>query len=593
MKKSKYVLGLNDGHNGTACLIADGEILTCVSEERFTRVKNQAGIPVKAIKYCLTENGIAEKDIDKIVFGGNLVPPTTQKSVNNNQNIDLIYKYLKSVLTIARMQSVRFPYLRDLEENLYPQISNLLMSSVQKKRKAGLCEDFKFQKDKIEFIDHHYCHAQTVLYASGFIDKYKDILIFTCDGEGDSLSASVSTYKNGKFKTISTTSMTNSLGNLYRSVTKYLGMKPLEHEYKVMGLAAYVKEDDSKALELYKKFKDLIWVDKKTLQIKTKVNSQLFKLGYLDKLLTGYRFDYVGYATQRLTEDVLTDWVEAVISKTKINNVLLSGGVFMNVKANQKISEVEGVKNIFIMPSCSDESNAIGAAYWGYKNLTNKNPKPIENLYLGTEYSNSEILKSIDKKKRKSWKIKKSRNIEKDVAKLIASGEIVARFNGRMEWGARALGNRSILADPTHLEVLSTINKMIKSRDFWMPFAPVVMAEHHKKYLHNPKNVDAPYMIITFDTTEKGKDALKAAIHQYDKSARPQIIDKKLNESYYSILKEFSKITKRHGLLNTSFNLHGYPIVESPRDAMHVFANSGLKYLAIGNYLVSKKLTKF
>jgi|WetSurSiteA1Bulk_404760.scaffolds.fasta_scaffold07266_2 carbamoyltransferase len=582
-----YTLGINDGHLATAALLKDGKIIACVSEERFTGIKNQPGIPVNAINHCLNYAAISPAEVDMVVFGGLLLPPTEKEGGIQKGLVFNLYKIAKPILTSLRLGSAFFSPLRSIEETLYQPVSKILTPNVQRGRINSLCNEFAFDKKRIFFLDHHLTHAYSALYSSGLVKLGKPLLIFTCDGEGDGLSASVNTYRNGKLKTISKTSMTNSLGNLYRSVTKYLGMKPLEHEYKVMGLAAYV--EDKKADDLYKKIENMITVDTNKLQIKTIVNSQLFKLGYLDRYFKGYRFDYISAAVQRITENVLTGWIKASIKKTGIKNILLSGGVFMNVKANQRIAEIADVKNIYIMPSCGDESNAIGAAYWGYRKLSNHDPLPLENLYLGQEYNNKEVENGIKSSKEfKKWKISKSKNIEREIAILLSKGEIVARFSGRGEWGARALGNRSILADASRLGVIGTINKMIKSRDFWMPFAPVIMRPHQSKYIINPKDIDAPYMIITFDTTEKGREDLAAAMHQYDKTVRPQIIDKKNNKEYYSILEEFSKLTGKFGLLNTSFNLHGSPIVGSVRDALYTFDNSGLKYLAIGDYLVSK-----
>lgn len=582
-----YILGINDGHLATAALLKDGKIIACVSEERFTGIKNQAGIPVKSIKYCLNHAKINAKEVGLIVFGGIIIPPTSPARVEPKGLIDIIYNFVKSLLTLSRIVSIYLPILRNLEDALYKIAFFLFAPFIKQKRIKNLNHCFHFDKNKIRFVDHHLCHAYTTIYSSKLAGEKNKVLILTCDGEGDKLSATVNTYQNKRITKISETSMTNSLGNLYRSITTILGMNALEHEYKVMGLAAYVDEKNKKANKLYEKMKHLVQVDAKNLKIKTPINSQLFKLGYLDKILKTYRFDYIGYATQKITEDILTSWAKAALLKTKTNTLALSGGVFMNVKANQKISELPQVKRIFIMPSCGDESNAIGATYWGYIKLTSNIPEPIHNLYLGPEFTDREIISQLKNTNHLTYK--RSKDIESEIAKLLGRGEIVARFAGRSEWGARALGNRSILADPARLEVIETINKMIKSRDFWMPFAPTIMADHTNKYLINNKNIEAPHMIIAFDTTEKAKMDLKAAIHQYDKSARPQVLEKEVNPNYHKILEEFSEFTGRFGLLNTSFNLHGFPIVGSPKDALFVFKNSGLKYLALESYLIEKK----
>lgn len=584
-----YVLGIHDGHLATAALLKDGEIIACVSEERFSGVKNQAGIPIKSIAYCLSAANIGCDEIDLVVFAGELLPPTIngqgKKSFTAN-----FYSIGKKCLFLMRRASIYFPILRSLEDLLYGMLLKPSAFISQKQRKTQLLKSFSFDRKKVTFLNHHLSHAYSGLFSSGFTGKNNKLLILTADGEGDGLSATVNIFNNGKFSTISKTSMTNSLGNFYRSVTKYLGMKPLEHEYKVMGLAAYVSEKDEKYIQLYSKVKDLVTVNPNTLKIFTKVNSQLFKFSnYLDRYFHEKRFDHIAASCQKITEEVLTSWTNASIIKTGIKNVILSGGVFMNVKANQKIAMLDQLDSIFVMPSCSDESNAIGAAYWGC--LRNQaRTKPLKTLYLGPDILKEETEQMIKSHpKSTSWSVSRSKNIGKDVAKLLSEGKIVARCTGRQEWGARALGNRSILADPSKPEIVEEINKMIKARDFWMPFACTILDIYEKKYIKNPKKISAPFMIMTFYTTEDGKNDLRAAIHPYDKTARPQILSRDINPEYYEIISNFEKITGKGGVLNTSFNIHGYPMVSGPKEALDTFTRSGLKYLAMRDFLLTKK----
>lgn len=232
-------------------------------------------------------------------------------------------------------------------------------------------------------------------------------------------------------------------------------------------------------------------------------------------------------------------------------------------------------------------------AYAEQRKENDQKIQPLKDFYLGDDFSDESVLKEIkkneklSKKAKDEFKWKHVKSIEKVIAKLLAEGQIVARCKGRMEFGARALGNRSILADPSDLRCLREINMMVKKRDFWMPFAPVMLKERADEYIINKKGVAADYMILSFDTTEKYSDFI-AAVHQADLTARPQIISSEMNPDYYKILKEFEKVTGRGVLLNTSFNLHGFPIVHGPKEALEVFRDSGLKYLAVGNYLVEK-----
>lgn len=267
----------------------------------------------------------------------------------------------------------------------------------------------------------------------------------------------------------------------------------------------------------------------------------------------------------------------------------------MNVKLNQKISELKEVKEVFFMPSCGDESTSIGAAFLGYLQTCRGRgikPKiaPIRDLYWGPDFSSKEIESFLKNEGfRKKYSIKKVDDPERVVAKFLAKGKIVARLRGRMEWGARALGNRSILVHPSLTEIVPVLNEQVKNRDFWMPFAPSILAERANDYLINPKKIPAPYMIIAFLTTPRGRKELRAAIHPYDFTVRPQIVEKSRNESYYRLIKEFEKITGVGAVLNTSFNLHGFPIVLGPKEAIYVFENSGLEYLVLENYLICKR----
>ncbi len=362
-------------------------------------------------------------------------------------------------------------------------------------------------------------------------------------------------------------------------------MKPGEHEYKVMGLAPYASTSDTDhVLNIMKRW---LILDHKSLQFKTIVNAHTF-LKLCNEKLKGQRFDWIAAASQKLLEVRIIEWVEAAIKKTGITTIVASGGVFMNVKVNKLIVDSPNVKRFFVFPSSGDESNAFGACFYAFKKLyPNDNPEPIKDLYLGPSFEFG-IDKTI--KKLKGFKVIKPKNLEVEVAKILARGEIVARFASRSEWGARALGNRSILANPSNSDVVERINRMIKNRDFWMPFAPTILSERASDYLINPKRVNSPYMMLAFDSTPLARRELKAAMHPYDFTLRSQILEKDYNPSYYKLIKEFEKLTRIGAVLNTSFNLHGFPIVLSPADALEAFKKSGLEYLALEDYILSKKV---
>ena len=357
-----------------------------------------------------------------------------------------------------------------------------------------------------------------------------------------------------------------------------------------MGLAPYAKA--SEVDKVYSKIKNFIDFDKDDpLKFVTKRNAQDFDI-FLRKNFLEVRFDNLAGGFQRLVEVKIKEWVEKAVKKTKINTVILSGGVFMNIKVNQVVASLPKVKRLFIMPSCADETGAIGSSYLGYLMLKkNKNTLPIEpisHLFWGPSFSDKEILGKL-KSIKKKVSYKKVKEVEGVTAKLLSKSKIVANLSGRMEFGARALGNRSILANPSDPETIKVINEQIKSRDFWMPFAPTILAERQKDYLVNPKNIDSPYMMMGFNTTKLAQKEIKAALHPSDGTCRPQILDQSFNPRYYKIIKEFEKLTGIGAVLNTSFNIHGFPIVLGTEEALKAFLSSGLEYLVMENYLITKK----
>jgi len=310
---------------------------------------------------------------------------------------------------------------------------------------------------------------------------------------------------------------------------------------------------------------------------------------YLSRLIRRKRFDHVAAGAQLFIEQFLTKWVQNCIHGSGISRVALSGGVFMNVKANKRILELPEVEELFVFPSCGDETNAIGSAWLLYGQEFQEMPQPLSHLYLGLQHSANQIDAAIrDFHFTHPVTIEEAPDIERRVAELLSNGKIVARYKGRCEFGARALGNRSILANAARPEAVRTINEMIKCRDFWMPFAPSVLAERSNDYFRKPKPMPAPHMIMTFDTREEKRTAIAAAVHPYDFTGRPQEVSENENPDYYHLLKHFEELTGEGIILNTSFNLHGEPVVCSPQDALRVFDLSGLEHLALGQILLTK-----
>ena len=373
-------------------------------------------------------------------------------------------------------------------------------------------------------------------------------------------------------------------------MTLLLAMKPNEHEFKVMGLAPYGKE--KYAIEAYKVFEQTLQV--KGTEFVWNIKPEDSYYWFKDRL-EGMRFDAIAWGLQHWVEKLLLKWTSNTIKKFKINNIIYSGGVAMNIKAMGKLTELDSVDNLFVGGSASDESLAIGSGICLQEDLTLKNKESwssnnfsrIETLYLGPKSSSQEedkIIKNLDTSK---YSIDKDISA-KNIGNLLSQGKIIGRCVDRMEFGQRALGNRSIIADPSNILIKEKINSAIKNRDFWMPFAPIVLDTYAEHYLVNPKKITSPHMTIGFQTTDLGYKKMIAACHPADKSARPQILEQKHNPKLYKIIEEFSKIKNCGAILNTSFNLHGYPIVNTAKDAFYVFENSELDLLQLNNFLIKK-----
>ena len=575
------ILGLNIGHGSSVALLENGQIIKAVSEERFSIIKNHSGLPVQSIKWILESEKIKIKDIDLIVLDDHY-------SLNNNpyfsQNFIESYKNKSLSKKIISNIAYNFPKFYSKLSTIKNNLSK--RGREMKELRNGVANMLNYPLNKIILLDHHRAHAFSTVSNLG----EKDWLVLTLDGEGSGFCASVNIFKNGQIKTISKTPKSASLGYFYALATMHMGLKPLEHEFKVMGLAPYAKKEHIN--NNYHLVDNLFKIDD-NLSFNSKFSMQFADI-FFKKEMQGIRFDTFAGIVQKLTEDKIIEWVKTAIKRTGIKRIALSGGVFMNVKVNQKIAELPEVKEIFITPSCGDESNAMGSCWYGYYVYCNKNnlefsPKRLNGLYLGPEYE-EEYIKTMIKRDKLEDKyiITKPKDIEKKIAQLLANGQIVARLAGKSEWGARALGNRSILANPSDPGTIRILNETIKDRDFWMPFTPSLIEEYSEKYISNQKKIDAPYMVITFDSLKDAKADLPAAIHPYDLTVRPQIVYKLMNPSYHKIISEFAKLTGKGAILNTSFNLHGQPNVLTPEDAIYTVDNSSLKFVIINDYLFKK-----
>lgn len=577
---SKFFLGLHYGHNATVAVSENGKIVFCQSEERLNRIKNSTGFPIHTLNY-IYENICTPDEIDSITLFQESLSSYLFLKKHHFKSFQYGYYLSPEVINGGRFSrsELKWQLSQWRARNSIESNTNLRAEALDYfSRSTGVPEK------KIKFIKHHAAHAYSTI---AHIQNWENALVFTLDGVGDYTSATVSKLDNGRLLVLQETDHRNSLGYFYTAITALLGMKAGEHEFKVMGLAPYSSPKYYKPI--LDQLKKLIWLDENGQFVAKLPPTAL--MSALDKIILHQRFDNVAGAIQTLVEELIIIWIRYWTSKTKILNIAISGGVFMNVKACQKIIQELPIDKYFVMPSAADESTAIGAAYWaGIQSSTPVLPVPFSDLYLGREFTDEEISSDFSAMNASArYKIVKPEKLSRSVAELLANNQVVARFSGRMEFGARALGNRSILANPSDFSTVELINASIKSRDFWMPFTPSILAEDVSQYIVDHERIFAPYMSITFDTTELAQKHIKAAIHPRDKTARPQCVLPDWNPEYHEIISEFKNLTGIGAVLNTSFNLHGEPNVCSPRDALHTMDNSGLKYLAIGSYLLEKR----
>ena len=566
------ILGIHDGHNCGATLLIDGKIVAAVCEERLTRRKNELGYPGKSIEEVLDIVGLKAMELDQVAYASNFM--------HTAEHLERAVEWYR----VGREEQIR-----DRQRD-----KSYLQAVFDKRRQERITQvtaHLGITEDKISFVEHHLAHGAAAYYGAPF-DLDKPTLILTCDGAGDGLSATVAIGNGTRIERIAATPRKASLGKVYSRVTYLLGLQPWEHEYKIMGMAPYADKKYAQEvrdiLSEHLKLSD----DGLSFELANDLESS-YIYHFLRDRLERKRFDAISGGVQMFTEEILQEWVRRAVAHTGIRRVVCGGGVFMNVKANKLVGELDCVDELFVFPSCGDESLTFGAVWSEYARLAGeeagKAREPLQHLYLGREFSDAEIKASIDACiEGTGCQARRYEDIDRTVAHVLAGNNVVARFAGRMEWGARALGNRSILTNPSEWANVEKINAMIKKRDFWMPFAPSLLAEESDRYLVNPKGYVSPYMMLAYDTKEGSEREICAAVQPRDKTARAQFVSKETNPSYWNLIKAFEEETGTACVLNTSFNLHGYPLINTPGEALEVFFDSGLDYLAMGNYLLSK-----
>lgn len=557
-----YILGISAFyHDSSAALLKDGVVVAAFEEERFSRIKHDSSFPYNSINACLGMAGIKITDINYVAY------------------------YEKPLLRFERVLDLiitNFPFTVKIFAKAIPEWIGEKIKVEQKIRKLG------FRKN-IFFIPHHLSHASVSYYLSGF----KKAAILTLDGIGEYQTTGIWKANENVILPIAEINFPHSVGLLYSVFTSFLGFKVNEDEYKVMGLAAYgkpiykekiyklidLKEDGSFKLNVnYFRFsnEDKMW---------SSDFENLFGKPRVGKLIRKHQD--IAASIQEVTEELVFKMLNYLYFTTKTSNLCMGGGVALNSLLNGKIYKNTPFKNVYIFGPSSDAGSSIGAALYTYHGILEfKKIKNINNLFLGAEFSDEQIEKTLLKNNLKFKKTKNAKELVKQAAEYLAQDKIIAWFQGRAEFGPRALGGRSILANPQKYYMKDKINR-IKIRELFRPFAGSILEEKVEDYFVLPKaQKEFPFMNFCFPVKKEKRNSMAAIVHK-DGTCRIQTVNKN-DGPYYLLLKEFFAKTKIPVLLNTSFNIKGEPIINSPEEAVEDFLESKIDYLVMGSFIIYK-----
>lgn len=570
------ILGISDTSVcGGATLIEDGHVLFSVHEERLDRQKLSTGFPALSICNVLEQSGTKPEKVDKIFVADrfNYFKPVSKKW----QGWLVDYpNFSKQMMSLLSSHVARFVGNSVIAQQVYYSLKRRLTASRHDKLRELLRTKFGLHCPVI-FTDHHNCHAYSAYYTAGF----PDASVITLDGGGDGLCSRVYRVRSGRFEQLNSLNSYHSIGNYYAYITKICGFTAHKHEGKITGLAARGEPVFRTLLERMISYENGNFQNRGNCYFWSAV-AKIRKA-----LPEDFQIADLAASMQAVLEAAVVPYCDYWVKKSGIGHVALVGGVFANVLLNQKIHNLESVKSLFIHPGMGDEGLSFGAAFslteagagWDESLVAT----PIPNVYLGPEYSTDEIKHVLEAR---GMKFTHEDDIEMQVARRLADGSVVARFNGRMEYGPRALGNRSIFYQPTDSSANDWLNKKMQRTEF-MPFAPAVKFDLADQCFYGITGAEhtAKFMTITFDCTDEMKRLCPGVVH-VDGTARPQLVTPEINPSYFEIIDNYYKLTGIPCIINTSFNVHEEPIVCTPDDAVNGFLKIGLDYLAIGPFLV-------
>ncbi len=564
------VLGIHDGKDAGVCLLSNGRTVYAANEERFSRKKLHFGFPYLALRDLMETTGVRPGEIDRVSVGFQAMVETEDYPIYSDiEDTTVFQKIFAGAARILGPVTATRAFVQASKQAL-----SLISSNKQALRKS--LREFGVTAP-VECVDHHRSHAASAYYTSGF----EDALIITADGGGDGLAGSVYTGRGGDLRVLAEWPRVHSPGNFWFLITYICGFNPIKHGGKITGLAAYtVCEEAHRVLSEFYGYdpKQLCFLNKKHL---------LFQDAYraLSEALRGFTVEQIAYGAQKVLEDTIVGVARAAVKRTGLRRLGLAGGTFANVRLNQKILELEGVDEIFIHPHMGDGGVTVGSALDVTARHTGLAPCAISDVSWGNAVPESVIQKTLQEYPVRSQKLHDPAGA---IADCLAEKQVIGLFNGRMEYGPRALGHRTILAEPTDPTMMDWLNKRLERTEF-MPFAPIILEEDAPVYFKNfdPGRLPARFMTLCFDVTDYGKKMAPGIVHK-DGTARPQIVNRTDNRYVYNALKRYKEKTGLSLGINTSFNKHEEPIVCHPRDAIQELLRGGVDVLFIENYKVEK-----